>query len=182
MSKPFRLSTCARIAIASHEAINQVRKYTGEPYWHHCESVVRILQDHKQEIVGLNFNYNTILCAAWLHDVVEDTGVTLSTVEFLTNKDVANLVDELTYKSKLTDGNRKTRKEMDLVQTTNASAETQYIKCADILDNAKSIIKYDSEFAPLFVFEGKRLLEHMKPEIQKTKLWQKTYTVLKGYR
>lgn len=32
-------------AIAAHEAVGQKRKYTGERYWRHCESVARMVKE-----------------------------------------------------------------------------------------------------------------------------------------
>lgn len=59
-------------AIAAHAATGQTRKYTGEPYWRHPEEVARLVSQfgHTPEM----------LAAAWLHDVVEDTGVDVALI------------------------------------------------------------------------------------------------------
>lgn len=60
-------------ATAAHGAVGQVRKYTGEPYINHPAEVVQIVRSvqHTPDMIA----------AAWLHDVVEDTAVTLEDIE-----------------------------------------------------------------------------------------------------
>ena len=64
-----------------------VRK-SGEPYIIHPISVSQILIDN-------NMDYSTIM-AALLHDVVEDTEITLAEIEKKFGKTVAKLVDGVT--------------------------------------------------------------------------------------
>lgn len=73
------------LAEKSHEG--QFRK-TGEPYIEHPVSVAEILVEHGMD--------STCIAAALLHDVVEDTPVTLEYIEKEFNKDVALLVDGVT--------------------------------------------------------------------------------------
>jgi len=63
-------------ATKCHEDIKQVRKYTGEPYINHPAAVV--------EIVRSVPHTEAMLCAAWLHDTVEDTNAT-TTLSLLIN-------------------------------------------------------------------------------------------------
>ena len=74
-----------RLAEASHEG--QFRK-TGEAYIEHPLAVAGILAE-----LGMD---STCIAAAILHDVVEDTPVTLEEIEKMFNKDVALLVDGVT--------------------------------------------------------------------------------------
>lgn len=62
-----------RVATAAHEGIGQVRKYTGEPYINHPAAVAELVSSvpHTPEM----------LAAAWLHDTVEDTPITLLDIE-----------------------------------------------------------------------------------------------------
>ena len=79
----------ARIfATASHHAAGNVRKYTGEPYINHPAAVVALVASvpHTPEM----------LAASWLHDTVEDTGVSLGLIEQEFGPEVANLVEMLT--------------------------------------------------------------------------------------
>ncbi|MBR5521451.1 MAG: bifunctional (p)ppGpp synthetase/guanosine-3',5'-bis(diphosphate) 3'-pyrophosphohydrolase [Oscillospiraceae bacterium] len=74
-----------RLAEASHEG--QFRK-TGEAYIEHPLAVAGILAE-----LGMD---STCIAAAIMHDVVEDTPVTLEEIEKMFNKDVALLVDGVT--------------------------------------------------------------------------------------
>ena len=71
-------------AIAAHSAIGQVRKYTNEPYWIHLEEVANI--------VRTTYHTDAMVAAAWLHDVVEDTQVTLDLVRQEFGDEIADLV------------------------------------------------------------------------------------------
>ncbi len=72
---------------ASEKHDGQFRE-SGEPYITHPIAVARILLD-------LGMDTDTI-CAALLHDVVEDTQASLSDLKKLFGEDVANLVDGVT--------------------------------------------------------------------------------------
>ena len=74
-----------RLANDSHEG--QFRK-TGEAYIEHPIAVAAILVE-----LGMD---STCIAAAIMHDVVEDTSVTLEEIEKMFNKDVALLVDGVT--------------------------------------------------------------------------------------
>lgn len=139
-------------AIAAHAAVQQKRKYTGEPYIVHPAEVARIVA----EVEG---STEDMVAAAWLHDVVEDTGVTLTDINLNFGADIAALVGWLTDVSKPEDGNRKTRKAIDREHTAQAPAEAQTIKLADLISNSKSIMQYDPDFAVTYLAEKKLLLE-----------------------
>ena len=100
-----------------------------------------------------------MICAAWLHDVVEDTAVTLAEIESEFNQDIAALVAQLTDVSTSADGNRAARKRLDLRHTRDASPRAKTIKLADLIDNAGSIGRHDPGFARIYMAEKKRLLE-----------------------
>ena len=142
----------ARIfATAAHAAVKQARKYTGEPYIVHPAEVVRIVSgvEHTPEM----------LAAAWLHDVVEDTGVSLNVIRAEFGDKVSTLVGWLTDVSRPEHGNRATRKAIDRAHTADAPAEAQTIKLADLISNSKSILKYDPKFAVVYLEEKRLLLE-----------------------
>ncbi len=71
---------------------HQLRK-SGEPYFIHCLEVARILTE-------MEMDYITVI-AGLLHDVVEDTGVTLDEVRDEFGEEVALLVDGVTKISEL---------------------------------------------------------------------------------
>lgn len=151
MNETERLKVAVAFCKEAHDSINQKRKYTGEPYWAHPIEVMGIVRS-----VPHNIN---MLEAALLHDVVEDTPVTLMEVQRIFGEETAILVEMLTDVSKPEDGNRKTRKNIDLLHTANASPEAKTIKLADLISNTKSIVKYDLDFAKTYLREKDLLMK-----------------------
>jgi (p)ppGpp synthase/HD superfamily hydrolase len=137
-------------ATHAHGRINQERKYTGGPYIRHPERVAALVATvpHTPEM----------LAAAWLHDTVEDTGVTLEEVEAKFGARVADLVRCLTDCDKST-GDRGVRKAADRERLALAPAEAQTVKLADLIDNTESIVQYDPKFAVTYLREKALLLK-----------------------
>ncbi|MGH7598864.1 MAG: HD domain-containing protein, partial [bacterium] len=79
-------------AFAQESHKNQLRK-SGAPYFEHCLEVAKVLCD-------LRMDYFTI-AGGLLHDVVEDTGVSIGEVEEKFGKEIAVLVDGVTKISEL---------------------------------------------------------------------------------
>jgi len=141
-------------AMAAHAAVQQKRKYTGEPYIVHPAEVASI-------VAGVPGSTPDMVAAAWLHDVVEDTGCTLTDIHLAFGADIATLVGWLTDVSKPEDGNRAKRKAIDREHTAQAPAEAQTIKLADLISNSRSIMQHDPEFAKTYLAEKRMLLEVM---------------------
>jgi len=137
-------------AIAAHSAVGQRRKYTGEPYWKHPADVVRLLRTVTDD--------QQILAAAWLHDVVEDTQVDLSLICRMFGSRVAELVEMVTDVSKPEDGYRAARKAIDREHIAKAHPDAKTIKLADLIDNSKSILDRDPNFAKVYMKEKAALL------------------------
>lgn len=137
-------------AIKAHNG--QKRKYTYEPY---------IL--HPVAVYGLGIYADlppVALVACLLHDVVEDTKATTSDINHEFGGEVAKLVKELTdvYTSDIWKINRKSRKELERQRISEISFNAKSIKLADLIDNAKTIIVGDPEFAEVYMAEMKALL------------------------
>ena len=148
------LAERARVfATAAHAAVGQLRKYTHEPYIVHPAEVVSIVQTVPHT--------EAMLAAAWLHDVVEDTGVTIETVRAEFGTEVADLVSWLTDVSRPEQGNRAHRKALDRAHTAAAPAEAMTIKLADLISNTRSIMEHDAKFAKTYLEEKRLLLEVM---------------------
>ena len=141
-------------AMAAHAAVGQRRKYTNEPYIVHPAEVAKI-------VAGVPGSTPDMVAAAWLHDVVEDTGCTYTDIHMAFGADIAALVGWLTDVSKPEDGNRAHRKAMDREHTAAAPAEAQTIKLADLISNSRSIMAHDPEFARTYLAEKRALLEVM---------------------
>jgi (p)ppGpp synthase/HD superfamily hydrolase len=141
-------------AMAAHAAVGQRRKYTNEPYIVHPAEVAKI-------VAGVPGSTPDMVAAAWLHDVVEDTGCTYNDIHMGFGTDIATLVGWLTDVSKPEDGPRWFRKKMDREHTAAAPAEAQTIKLADLISNTKSIMAHDEKFAKVYLEEKRLLLDVM---------------------
>ena len=138
-------------AYGAHAAVGQKRKYTGEPYAVHPQRVAHLVR-------VAAFGTPEMIAAAHLHDVIEDTGVTLDDLGALFPAKVVNLVDWMTDKTTLGDGNRAMRKKMERERWAAAPAAAQTIKLADAFDNARDILEHDSDFAKVYIAEMRLLL------------------------
>ena len=141
-------------AMAAHAAVGQKRKYTGEPYIVHPAEVAKIVAS----VEGATYD---MIAAAWLHDVVEDTGCTFTDIHMAFGIDIATMVGWLTDVSKPEDGPRWYRKKLDREHTAQAPAEVQTIKLADLISNSRSIMAHDPKFAKVYLEEKRMLLEVM---------------------
>lgn len=139
------------LGFATEAHTGQVRKYTGEPYINHPVEVMNLVKSipHTEDM----------LCAALLHDVVEDCEVSLHTIEVLFGFDVMCMVEDLTDVSTPADGNRQKRKEFDRQHTARAFHYAKTIKLADLISNSKSICEHDKDFAKVYIKEKELLLE-----------------------
>jgi (p)ppGpp synthase/HD superfamily hydrolase len=168
MTEPLEMINLAR-TFASRAHKGQVRKYTGEPYIEHPLEVAKIVRMHNGS--------KEMVAAALLHDVVEDTDVTLDEVRQEFGDAVANLVDDLTDVSKPEDGNRAFRKAMDRDHTAQASAAAMVIKAADLISNTKSIVEHDPSFARVYLKEKRALLDVMF-KIKHMDIWKEADSML----
>lgn len=129
---------------------NQVRKYMGNPY-----------ADHLAEVAGIVAtvdNSPASIAVAWLHDCVEDQGVTLQELEDRFGLAVALGVSGL---SDVETGNRAERKAASRARLAACSGWIQTIKCADLISNTSSIVKHDPKFAATYLEEKRLLLDVM---------------------
>ena len=138
-------------ATAAHAAVGQTRKYTGEPYVVHPIEV--------SELVASVNGTEAMVAAALLHDVLEDTEVTVDLLEEQFGSKVADLVLWLTDISRPEDGNRSARKALDRQHSAVAPAAAQTIKVADLISNTRSIIAHDPGFAKVYLEEKRLLLD-----------------------
>lgn len=140
-------------ATAAHAAVGQLRKYTFEPYIVHPAEVASIVEsvDGTPEMVA----------AAWLHDTVEDTGVTNEVIRAEFGAEVAELVGWLTDVSTPEQGNRAVRKAIDRAHTAMSPAAAQTVKLADLIANTRSIMAHDLKFAGVYLAEKRELLAVM---------------------
>jgi (p)ppGpp synthase/HD superfamily hydrolase len=167
---------------ADHAHGDQTRKYTPDRYIVHPVRVMNTCKEYSNDI--------TILAAALLHDVLEDTPVTKSEMrnfllrlmdETQTGKTV-KLVEELTdvyIKKDYPQWNRRKRKDKEAERLSAISPDAQTIKYADIIDNSVEIVDHDFEFARVYLHEGRAILKKINKGDQR--LYQRAVeTVNKG--
>jgi len=112
-------------AANAHAAARQCRKYTYEPYIMHPFRVAGLVATvpHTEEM----------LAAAWLHDTVEDTLVTLQDIRERFGETVSTMVAWMTDVRPIM-GNRAAKVEQNRLRLIDAPPEVKTIKLADILD------------------------------------------------
>ncbi|HGN3118587.1 TPA: HD domain-containing protein [Pseudomonas aeruginosa] len=140
-------------AIGAHAAIDQRMPFTGEPYEVHLESVVALLSQFTSDPEAL--------AEAWLHDVLEDTGVTFELLRREFGDNVATTVRMVSKVSRKADGNRATRAEIDRHHYANGSARAQDIKLVDAAVNVRTIVERAAQFAAVYVPEKAALVESL---------------------
>ncbi|MEJ2520259.1 MAG: HD domain-containing protein, partial [Desulfuromonadales bacterium] len=91
-----RIDRARQFAEHAHRSVNHRRKYTGEAYITHPAAVA--------ELVASVTRDEATICAAWLHDVIEDTPVTLDMIGKEFGNRVERLVAQLSDISKPEDG------------------------------------------------------------------------------
>jgi (p)ppGpp synthase/HD superfamily hydrolase len=143
------LEDAIEFAVEAHSG--QVRKFDSTPYISHPLSVMGMMTEFT--------NDPAILAACVLHDTVEDCeDVTLEVIHERFGELVAGYVFFVTEKSQKSDGNRKTRKQIDREHYSRGSSVSQNIKICDFIHNVPSMVLYDPEFAKLYIEEKLDLL------------------------
>ncbi len=135
-----KITKAFELAYKAHK--KQKRKGTSIPYIVHPMEVAIILMKNNAS--------DNLVTAGLLHDVVEDTEVTIQEIEKNFGKHIASLVRGATEPAKLNkelakEKEKKTWKERKLHTIEfikNASKEMKMLSCADKLSNIRSMI-YD---------------------------------------
>lgn len=159
-----------RFATEAHASAGQRRKYTDEPYIVHPAAVVELVRSVSHD--------EALLAAAWLHDTVEDTSTTQSDIEAHFGARVASLVEMLTDSAPATAKNRAARKLAHFRHTASASPEAQTIKLADIIDNTRAIVRFDPDFARVYLVEKQIQIALLKQG--DAQLWQQASTIIES--
>ena len=162
------LDRAIEFATRAHQG--QFRKYTGEPYITHPLAVMEIVR-------GVSGHTLEMLAAAVLHDVVEDTDVSLKEIQEEFGSVVSDLVLHLTDISTPEDGNRLKRKRKDAEWYAQGSAEAQTIKVADFIDNTKDIAQHAPRFWEVYKMEKLSALDLL--ELADVDLWHQAHIQIK---
>ena len=117
------------------EAHKDMRRKSGEPYIYHPIAVAQIAVEE----IGLG---TTSIIAALLHDVVEDTDVTLEDIELVFGKKVTQIIDGLTKIAGIFDQSSSLQAEnfKKMLLTLSEDVRVILIKLADRLHNMRTLI------------------------------------------
>jgi GTP pyrophosphokinase len=111
------------------------RRNSGEPYITHSVEVAKILADLQLDSVTV--------ASGLLHDVIEDTELTLADVETAFGKEIAAIVDGLTKISKLPTGGSTQERQVEsyrkLLLSIAKDARVIIVKLADRLHNMRTL-------------------------------------------
>ncbi len=102
----------------------------GAPYVNHLIEVAHILTSH-----GLD--HTDLLCAAVLHDVIEDAGVTADDLRQRFGNRVTSIVLEVTDDDELPFWDRKLRQ---IQRAPSLSEDAQHLRVADKISNLRGIL------------------------------------------
>ncbi|MDX1624682.1 MAG: bifunctional (p)ppGpp synthetase/guanosine-3',5'-bis(diphosphate) 3'-pyrophosphohydrolase [Gemmatimonadota bacterium] len=129
------LEVVERAYAASERAHGGQKRLSGEPFVSHAAEIARIMLD-------LNLVDTSTIAAALLHDVVEDTDVTVEEIEAEFDDEIAQLVDGLTKIGHLTFRSREERQVENyrkLLLSMARDIRVVMIKLADRLHNMRTL-------------------------------------------
>jgi (p)ppGpp synthase/HD superfamily hydrolase len=139
-------------AFARRAHAQQRRKYNERPYINHPARVAGRAAAHPRAS-------ETLVTAAFLHDVVEDTPHSLSDISAEFGNEVARLVQELTNPSKEMNAPRRDRKRFDRDHLAKVSVEAKIIKMLDRIDNLQEMTDAPASFRQTYCEESRLLAE-----------------------
>lgn len=139
----------------------QKRKNGLDYFEHHLVPVARAVSDFvtihnpsmDQVVTVRQIN---LVCAALLHDCMEDRGIKRYQLEHEFGEDVANLVEGMTNSS---EGNRAQRKAATQARLIEADWRVRLLKCFDTLHNGSDLGIVDPGFGTVWYREKLDLIE-----------------------
>ncbi len=129
-------ATCDAVAEAVEFAIRyhgDQRRPTGAPYLEHLLEALEVL------VRGAGVTDPDVLCAAVLHDVVEDTPCTVDDVRLAFGGRVADMVRWVTKPEPADGADRKAAKESYLKSLRDAPDDAVLVKLADRASNVQTL-------------------------------------------
>jgi (p)ppGpp synthase/HD superfamily hydrolase len=152
------------IKFASYYHSGQTRNYTNEPYIQHPLAIAKMIANRTNPFIS-----QTLIPVAILHDVLEDTVATRLQLLEVFGKKIHDMVIELTDSftaDKYPCFNRAERKALECHRIKGISTGSKIIKLCDLIDNTKSIVEHDKDFAVTYLKEKKQLLTVLSSEIK----------------
>ena len=123
----------ANLARNAHDG--QTRKHSGDPYYFHVARVAGRVATHQHATEAM-------VAAAYLHDVLEDTDMSIGEMTNRMGSEVTLLVLQLTNPSKCMQGpghKRPEKKSVDRIHLAKMSIEAKIIKFIDRIDNLREL-------------------------------------------
>lgn len=151
--------SAAQFAHGHHDGVGQRREGSGDPYIVHPIEVATLAH-----AMGTEFEYpkewiEVAVVAALLHDTIEDTKCTYNQIETEFGAVVRDTVFWLTDVVTKAQGNRRVRKELERVRLNSAPGRVKFVKCCDIIANARCILSDKPESAQIFLTEKMAVLD-----------------------
>ena len=118
----------------AEKAHSEQKRSSGDPYIIHPTEVAQILAEMRLDLSSI--------CAAFLHDTVEDTAVKLEDIEREFNKDIAILVDGVTKLNKMsfrTTEEKQAENFRKMIIAMSKDIRVILVKLADRLSNMRSL-------------------------------------------
>lgn len=163
-------------AMVAHAAVGQVRKYTAEPYIVHPRRVANIIVEH-----ALSYT-PAMIKAALLHDVVEDTQVSLAMIDQHFGKDVAWLVQGMTKWQYPKGTSRETKFYAEVARLSRCCPQVKTIKLADSIDNMQDFIQNDPKYAAKVYIPEKRILIDRALRDGDKRLWDMADHIIREFQ
>lgn len=130
----------------------QKRKWNDRPYFTHPTRVA-------QKVRSLDYATSEMVCAAYLHDVLEDTDTSRDELLNEFGEHITTLVEQLTNEPRVKGVNREERKRRELEKIKSISWEAKVIKYCDRIDNLSEMENCQEGFKIKYVRESKNLSE-----------------------
>jgi len=152
------------VSIEQHK--EQKRKFNNAPYFNHPKKVAEIIAKNKKSKFLPH-----LISAAYLHDTIEDTNLSLKDIKSSFGELVASLVKELTNDNKAIKTIGKKRYLAD--KMSNMSSWALVIKLADRLDNVSDLEHVSYEFRKKYINETVFILKQIQEDRKLTNTQKK---------
>jgi guanosine-3',5'-bis(diphosphate) 3'-pyrophosphohydrolase len=144
------------------------QKYGFLPYIKHLEDTASIVKKYYPDAIYL-------ICAAYLHDILEDTPCTFEILEQATNRAIANIVYAVTDEQGV---NRKERK-LKTYPKIRGNTDATIIKLADRIANVSYCIKdKNDKLFEMYKKEYPEFKSNLQIEGSLTAMWEELDSLL----
>ena len=160
------------IEFAQYMHQGQVRKGDKKPYFVHPKAVYSILKSFKVKD-------KILLVAAWLHDTIEDTKATYNVIKKKFNKEVAELVKQVSSDSK--EIAKVGKPEYLLKKMLSMKNPALTLKLADRLHNVSDIMTMTEKTSEKTYVQTKYILDGLREKRTLNKIQKKIIKAIEKY-